>query len=153
MRLFRRILLAGVIAGCPFRPGSTQAGDVEDLKAAFARWLHAYNSRDLEDLVACYHEQAVLFGQFREAPVVEKTAIRESLQSGYLQMEHVNFNPRDPQFRVIDNTGVVWAMYALYWRGRSASGDEREPAVAAPGQESQSPAAAGRALPLVHRRL
>ena len=120
MLLFKRILLAGVLGGVLFLPGSTQAGDVDDLKAAFEHWLGAYNSRNVEDLLACYHDQAVSFGQFRAGPVVEKAAIRENLQTFYSQVEHVNFSPKDPQLRIIDNTGVVWTTYALYWRGRSA---------------------------------
>ena len=113
MLLVRRMLLAGVLGGVLFLPGSTQAGDVDDLKAAFEHWLGAYNSRNVEDLLACYHDHAVSFGQFREGPVVEKAAIRETLQTFYSQVEHVNFSPKDPQFRIIDNTGVVWTTYAL----------------------------------------
>lgn len=118
--LSRFVLLMTLFTGLLLTPVSLQASDVEDLKAAFNRWVTAYNSRSVEDLVACYHDQAVSFGQFKEPPVVEKAAIREGTQSFYHQVEHVNFSPKDPQFRVIDNTGVVWAMYSLYWRGRSA---------------------------------
>ena len=114
------ILLTILLTGLLFTPASLQAGDVDDLKVAFDHWVNAYNSRSVEDLVACYHDQAVSFGQFKEPPVVEKAAIREGVQSFYHQVEHVNFSPNDPQFRVIDNTGVVWSLYSLYWRGRSA---------------------------------
>src|SRR6266852_3577035 len=116
----RWLVLMSALTVVLFIPLPTQAGDIDDLKMAFERWLNAYNSRNVDDLVACYHEQAVSFGQFREAPVVAKAAIREGIQTFYTQVEHVNFSPQDPQFRVIDNTGVVWSMYALYWRGRSA---------------------------------
>lgn len=118
--ILRRVLLTVALAGFLFAPTSTRAGDVDDLKAAFEHWLNAYNSRNLDDLLACYHDQAVSFGQFREAPVIEKAALRENLQTFYNQVEHVSMNPNNPEFRVIDNTGVVWTMYSLYYRGRSA---------------------------------
>ena len=75
----RWIVLMSALTVVLFIPLPTQAGDIDDLKMAFERWLNAYNSRNVDDLVACYHEQAVSFGQFREAPVVAKAAIREGI--------------------------------------------------------------------------
>ena len=108
MLLVRHILLAGVLGGVLFLPGSTQAGDVDDLKASFKQTITAYNARDLDALVAGQHNHLMYFGPLSSSSLEGKDAARQAFQTLFANYESVTFTLFDPQFRVSGTTGVAW---------------------------------------------
>jgi hypothetical protein len=96
--LSRFVLLMTLFTGLLLTPVSLQASDVEDLKAAFNRWVTAYNSRSVEDLVACYHDQAVSFGQFKEPPLSRKPRFARARRVSTTKWSTSTLARRTPSF-------------------------------------------------------
>lgn len=94
-------------------PAIVLADDVESLKAAFEKEIGFVNANDLEPLMAMQHEQVVAMNP-RSADVIDTKAIR---RQGYEQlfagMESFTVTPQNPQYRVVDDTGVVWGTYSI----------------------------------------
>jgi len=87
--------------------------DLDDLKAAFARSNAAVNGRDLDALRAIFHDDAVQFGSSSPFPREGKAAFLQAFETIFANYERYTFTLINPQFRVIDSTGVVWAHFSV----------------------------------------
>ena len=87
--------------------------EVDSLRASFEREIAAFNARDLETLMGNQHDHVVALNPASPAPVDGKTARRQAYQTTFAATESVTVTPQHPQFRVIDNTGMVWGEYTV----------------------------------------
>lgn len=92
---------------------SAQGNDMEGLRASFEREIAAFNARDLDTLMDNQHDLVVALNPASPIPVDGKTARRQDYQALYETTERVTVTPKDPHFRVIDNTGIVWGEYSI----------------------------------------
>jgi ketosteroid isomerase-like protein len=95
------------VAGAARETSERAEGRVGDLEATFARVVEAFNSRDVNAYVASVHEQAVLFW-LSPFPADGKEAFRQTLRAFFDNLESVTVTPINPQFRVIDSSGLAW---------------------------------------------
>lgn len=87
--------------------------DIDEIKATFDQAVGAFNSRNLETFLSCWHDQVVLFDPDTPFPVDGKAAFRQAVQAIFANSESAFFVPINPQFRVIGNVGVAWGHFAL----------------------------------------
>jgi ketosteroid isomerase-like protein len=92
---------------------SVHGDEVDGLRASFEREIAAFNARDLETLMGNQHEHVVALNPASPTPVDGKTARRQAYQTTFATTESVTVTPQHPQFRVIDNTGMVWGEYTV----------------------------------------
>ena len=106
------------VAGTVRETSERAEGTAGDLEATFARLVEAFNSRDVNAYVASVHEQAVLFW-LSPFPIDGKEAYQQTLRAFFDNLESVTVTPINPQFRVIDSTGLAWghAQFAVKPRG------------------------------------
>lgn len=96
-----------------FGRASAWGDEVDSLRASFEREIAAFNARDLETLMSNQHERVVALNPTSPTPVDGKTARQQAYQTTFATTENVTVTPKHPQFRVIDNTGVVWGEYMI----------------------------------------
>ena len=87
--------------------------EVDTLRASFEREIGAFNARDLETLMSNQHERVIAFNPASSLPVDGKAARQKAYQERFAAPESVTVTPKNPQFRVIDTTGLVWGEYAI----------------------------------------
>jgi ketosteroid isomerase-like protein len=109
-----RLRVAGAVRATSERAESA-AGELE---AAFARLIEAFNSHDVDAYGTSVHEQAVLFW-LSPFPADGKEAYQQTLRAFFDNLESATVTPINPQFRVIDSTGLAWghAQFAIKPRG------------------------------------
>ena len=103
------LLLFTTITGA----SSVRGDEVEGLRASFEREIAAFNARDLDTLMDNQHERVIALNPASPAAVDGKAARRQAYQTLYANTESVSVTPKNPQFRVIDNTGIVWGEYSI----------------------------------------
>lgn len=59
------------------------------------------------------HEHVVALSAGSPTPVDGKAARRQAYETLFATTERVTVTPKNPQFRVVDNTGVVWGEYSI----------------------------------------
>ena len=94
-------------------PSLGWSGDVEDLQAHFNQGVQAFNSRNLNEFAALWHDELVWYGESSPFPLDGKVAVSYAYQAYFNSIESVTFTPITPQFRVIGDTGISWGSYAL----------------------------------------
>ncbi|MCP5120740.1 MAG: nuclear transport factor 2 family protein [bacterium] len=108
----RVILLVAVVCGLALAPRAVQAADIDDLKAAFQRYSDALNSRDANSVAEVSHPRMVVFSPSaafaRDFSDGGRAARRELMENTSTNWESFAQTPVNLEFRVIDNTGVVW---------------------------------------------
>ena len=87
--------------------------EVDGLRASFEREIAAFNAHDLETLMGNQHDLVVALNPASPTPVDGKAARRQAYQTLFATTETVTVTPKNPQFRVIDNTGIVWGEYTI----------------------------------------
>lgn len=92
---------------------SARGDEVDSLRASFEREIAAFNARDLELLMGNQHDLVVALNPASPTPVDGKTARRQGYQALFATTESVTVTPKNPQFRVIGNTGIVWGEYTI----------------------------------------
>ncbi|HXG17555.1 MAG TPA: nuclear transport factor 2 family protein [Methylomirabilota bacterium] len=92
---------------------SVHGDEVDRLRASFEREIAAFNARDLETLMSNQHEHVVALNPTSPTPVDGKAARRHAYQTAFAATESVTVTPQHPQFRVVDNTGIVWGEYTV----------------------------------------
>jgi ketosteroid isomerase-like protein len=95
------------VAGAVRETGERAQGTGADLEATFARLVEAFNARDVNAYVGAVHEQAVLFW-LSPFPADGKGAYRQTLRAFFDNLESATVTPINPQFRVLDSTGLAW---------------------------------------------
>jgi len=89
----------------------TYADDVDTLRASFEREIAAFNAHDLDTLMSNQHEQVVALNPASSTASDGKAKRRQGYQARFAAPEQVTVTPKNPQFRVIENTGLVWGEY------------------------------------------
>jgi len=90
-----------------------QGDEVDNLRASFEHEIAAFNARDLDTLMGNQHDHVVALNPASPTPVDGKAARRQAYQTLFATTESVTVTPKNPQFRVIDNTGIVWGEYTI----------------------------------------
>lgn len=112
MRKQRTIMLIVMMGWMLCTGGSSAYGDdVDTLRASFEREIGAFNARDLDTLMRNQHEQVIALNPASPTPSDGKAARRQGYQARFAAPEQVTVTPKNPQFRVIENTGLVWGEY------------------------------------------
>jgi len=103
------VLVVGLLL---FAAPAALAGDLEDVQAVFKQGLAGYNAKDINATFGVMHDQAVSFGA--NAPFAgDSTAVRrQGAATFFANLESVNVNPVNFQFRVFGDTAVAWGYYA-----------------------------------------
>jgi len=110
--LRRTVLMLIVLVACTGL-SPAQGDEVDGLRASFEHEIAAFNARDLDTLMGNQHEHVVALNPASPTPVDGKSARRQSYQTLFATTESVTVTPKNPQFRVIDNTGLVWGEYTI----------------------------------------
>jgi ketosteroid isomerase-like protein len=92
---------------------SAHGEEVNSLRASFEREIGALNTRDLDTLMSNQHEQVIVLNPASPTPSDGKAVRRHGYQSRFAAPGQVTVTPKNPQFRVIDNTGLVWGEYTI----------------------------------------
>ncbi|MGE0681352.1 MAG: DUF4440 domain-containing protein [Candidatus Binatia bacterium] len=103
------LILLITVGGLSF----VQGDEVDGLRASFEREIAAFNARDLDTLMDNQHEQVVALSAASPASVDGKSARRHAYETLFANTESVTVTPKNPQFRVVDNTGIVWGEYSI----------------------------------------
>lgn len=114
----RRILISLTVFALLFVPQFVSAGDVDDLKAAWAKAVQDWNSLNAESLIAMRYPGFVNFGYDAAFPEVEPMNITKAQKIEGMKMylstvESISINPYNLQYRVVGNTGITWGHYTL----------------------------------------
>lgn len=110
----RRMVVIMLIGFVVSTMGTFAYGDeVDTLRASFEREIGAFNARDLDTLMSNQHDQVLALSPASPTPSDGKAARREGYQTRFASLDRVTVTPKNPQFRVIDNTGLVWGEYAI----------------------------------------
>ena len=97
-----------------YAAGAPAYGDeVDTLRASFEREIGAFNARDLDTLMSNQHDHVIALNPASPASVDGKAARRQGYQARFAAPESVTVTPKNPQFRVIDSTGLVWGEYTI----------------------------------------
>lgn len=109
----RQMVLVVLFAGWLCVPLTARGDEVDDLKATFERGIAAVNAHDLEAVMAEQHEQIVVLSPDSPSPFDGKAARRQAYQTLFETTESFTVTPVNPQYRVIDNTGLIWGTYTI----------------------------------------
>ena len=110
----RRRMVFLLISLVVYPAGSPAHGDaVDTLRASFEREIGAFNARDLDTLMSNQHDQVIALNPASPTPSDGKSVRQQTYQARFAAPESVTITPKNPQFRVIDNTGLVWGEYTI----------------------------------------
>ena len=114
--IYRRMMLTMAVMTVFCLPLPVRGDDSADLKAAFEQTIKTLNAGDLDAYLATVHDQEVSFGP--DAPFARdgKAALRQGLQTLLANHESITRTPINPQFRVIDTTGLAWGYVAANFK-------------------------------------
>lgn len=88
------------------------AGDVDDLKAAFAKVTSALENKDLDQLVGAMHPEAVIYGPGHLFPIdrseIESHRWRQMFDDMFATIISAGYTKKNVKYRVIGTTGFVW---------------------------------------------
>jgi ketosteroid isomerase-like protein len=87
--------------------------DIDDLRAAFEQIVRAINTRNLDAFSALIHDEFAYFNLTSPFPIEGKAARLQAFQRVSAMNESVTITLRNPQFRIIGTTGVVWGLFAM----------------------------------------
>lgn len=87
--------------------------DVDDLRAAFEQAVALFNARDLKAWSTFNHEQLVFFSPAAPFAVDGRDNVVQAMQTLLANSDNIVWKMINPQFRVIDNTGVTWGHYSF----------------------------------------
>ncbi len=87
--------------------------DSNELQIALEQLVATYNSGDVDAYAALWHDDVGLFGIISPFPALGKAAVRQYFHTVFSNAESQTFTVINPNYRVIDNTGIVWSHYAL----------------------------------------
>jgi uncharacterized protein (TIGR02246 family) len=110
--LDRQVLLAIALSALLFAPSAVRGDDIADLKATFDQATAALNKQDLDALLVFYHDDYTGFGVTALFLIKGKGALRAVLQPLFATRESTTIIPFDPEYHVIDSTGVVQSYFA-----------------------------------------
>ncbi len=86
--------------------------NIDELKARFEEYVNALNSLNLNAVKALWHKQIVGFGSNSPFPAEGEPEEAELVQRLFENSDNVIVTPINPQFRIIGDTGIVWAHQA-----------------------------------------
>lgn len=104
-----------IMMGWVFCTGGSSAygDDVDTLRTSFEREIGAFNAHDLDTLMSNQHEQVIAVNPASPTASDGKAVRRQGYQTRFAAPEQVTVTPKNPQFRVIENTGIVWGEYSI----------------------------------------
>ena len=106
--VFTLSLLLFLLVSSPAR-----SDEVGELRASFEREIAAFNARDLDTLMDNQQEQVVALSANSATLVDGKAIRRHAYETLFSNTESVTVTPKNPQFRVVDDTGIVWGEYSI----------------------------------------
>jgi hypothetical protein len=90
-----------------FQPA--MADDLADLKAANDKYFNAWNSSDVDTFTGLWIDGGVWYSDLRAFPItVKPSPVSKAVWVKYFEDHTVCFTWYNPQFLVIDGTGLVW---------------------------------------------
>lgn len=100
-------------------PQLASGSDTDDLKAANEKLLRAYKSLDAETAASLIYPGSVSYGYktvFQSAAPMEnnKSGIIQGMKRDFSRLEYFLVVPYNAQYRVIENTGIVWGHTTTY---------------------------------------
>lgn len=109
----RRLLVALTIVALLAVPQFALAGDVDDLKAAYAKGVQVWNNIDADGIVSMVYPGMVNWGNSAAFPSVlpmenTQAQVAPGLKQWLSGLEMYNINPYNMQFRVLGNIGLIW---------------------------------------------
>ncbi|UCF39218.1 MAG: nuclear transport factor 2 family protein [Acidobacteriota bacterium] len=108
----RKFLLVTVLMSILVPASGYAKGDVQDLRATFAEILKSFREKNLEAFLGHFHPDAVIFERNRLFPIDRSRADRDdwadAVQLLFDRVINVEFVPKQIDYRVIDNTGMIW---------------------------------------------
>jgi ketosteroid isomerase-like protein len=108
----RRILISLIALTLPLAPQLTFGADVDDLKAAHLAFMQALNAKDVDGILAFFHEKAVGFMGDNAFPddygQITREQLRQGLALAMSRIETISSIPHNFQYRVVGNTGIAW---------------------------------------------
>jgi ketosteroid isomerase-like protein len=87
--------------------------DLDDLKIAVEQWIAAYNSRNLDSIIAGTHEGVTFFNTVSPFALDGKVALRQLFEVQFMNFESALVTPINLQYRVIGMSGVAWGYVAI----------------------------------------
>ena len=87
--------------------------EMDELQAAFERLVSAFNARDIEALGACVDDGVVQFGLISPFPRNGKADLLRALDRFFTHHESLAWRPRQPEYRIVGATGLVWGNDAI----------------------------------------
>jgi ketosteroid isomerase-like protein len=85
--------------------------EVDDLKARFEQAVALFNARDLAAWATYSHDEISFFSPHAPFALEGKEALLRAMQALVSQSESISWQIINPQFRVMGNTGVTWALF------------------------------------------
>jgi ketosteroid isomerase-like protein len=91
-------------------PQFALASDLDDFKAEVDKFVQAFNSLDANAIAQTIQPGLVVFDYDSPFSSVypDKTAVKESMQKWFSNLESLNIVLVEPQYNVVGNTGVMW---------------------------------------------
>ncbi len=106
----KRLFISMTILVLLILPQFTFGSDVDELKAESERWLQAFNSMDADTIAKMTHPGLVVVEANDPFPFVYPTpeTFKEALQNWFSTLDSINFTSFNPQYRIVENTGIIW---------------------------------------------
>lgn len=87
--------------------------DFDDLKATFEQAVATFNAGDLDTWATFNHEGIVFFSPASPFAVDGKDGVLQAMRALRASCDSIAWKMINPQFRVIDNTGISWGHYSF----------------------------------------
>jgi len=117
----KRLLISMTILALLIVPQFALGADVDDLKAANEKVIKGWNNFDAESIASTIYPGSVMF--YADAPFPEVGAmgpmkdtqaqLTQGLRMVFGNLEFISITPYNLQYRVVENTGVIWGYYTI----------------------------------------
>ena len=107
------------------------SGDIDELRATLRSAVEKLEKKDLDGFLEYWHPSAILYTRTRIFPLdresVGERAWREAFQDFFARVTSVAFTKADVNFRIIEDTGLVWgeSRLAIDMKGGGGSDYDR----------------------------
>jgi ketosteroid isomerase-like protein len=108
--VMKRLLLAFAVLSLLIVPQFALGADVDEFKVAVEKFVQAFNSFDVATIAQTAHQGLVVYTTSSPFPDVYPTtaAFGDSLKGWFPTLESLNIVLVNPQYKVVENTGVMW---------------------------------------------
>ena len=114
----KRLFISITILALLFVPQFALGTDLDDLKATYEKVIQAWNNFDADTIASMDYPGRVNYFclyAFPDVAPMENTQehIAKSLKKFFDNIESFSVTPYNIQYRVIDNTGIVWGYFTM----------------------------------------